>query len=155
MRSFRILSASALVALLAFGCAHPVDDSVEPLADAPSVAPQAEPEAVLSFVNGAATERLTADGDLSPEEASALVEWRKVNGAFESLDQVTRALDSAPRNLMSNPMCSYYQGLAQYYSIRALQCAYSACYAMSPWYGYLAQYYSTLAQSVCPTVEPA
>ena len=96
-------------------------------------------------------DRLTDDGALSIEEARVVLQWREVNGAFESLAQVTSVLDSAPRTVMSNPMCSYYQGLAQYYSIRALQCAYSVCYPMSPWYGYLAQYYQGLAEAVCPT----
>lgn len=45
--------------------------------------------------------------------------------------------------------CSYYQGLAEYYAIRALQCAYSVCYPLSPVYGYWAEYYQGLADAYC------
>jgi hypothetical protein len=45
--------------------------------------------------------------------------------------------------------CAYYQALAQYFHIRALQCAYSVCYPLSPVYGYWAQYYDQLAQTTC------
>lgn len=150
MRSRRFLLAAALVALLAVGCSQAVDP-VEPLAEDPAGAPQADPGAVLSFVNTADQHRLTSDGALSPEEARAVLAFREANGAFLSLDQLTTALDSAPRTQLSNPICGYYEGLAQYYAIRALQCAYSVCYPMSPWYGYLSQYYQSLAQAVCPT----
>lgn len=47
--------------------------------------------------------------------------------------------------------CIYYQGLAEYYATRALQCAYSVCYPLSPVYGYWAEYYRGLAEAHCST----
>jgi hypothetical protein len=54
-----------------------------------------------------------------------------------------------PAVLATDGACSYYRGLALYFRTRALQCAYSACYPMSPWYSYWAAYYDGLAQAVC------
>lgn len=47
-------------------------------------------------------------------------------------------------------LCVYYQNMETYYRTRALQCAYSACYPMSPYYGWWANYYRELAQDTCP-----
>lgn len=52
-------------------------------------------------------------------------------------------------------LCDYYRGLATYYGIRALQCAYSVCWPLSTWYGTWAEYYTRLAEASCGGDEPA
>jgi hypothetical protein len=47
-------------------------------------------------------------------------------------------------------LCIYYRNLEDYYRTRALQCAYSVCYPMSPYYSWWANYYHQLAQDTCP-----
>jgi hypothetical protein len=49
--------------------------------------------------------------------------------------------------------CESYRSLADYYRIRALQCAYSICYPLSSWYGYWAEYYTRLVEQTCESSE--
>lgn len=152
MLSFRISCSLVLAALLSSGCTQPVDQASSPaLVDSMTVT-KADEAAVLDFVNASDFDRLTGDGGLDAEVATALLEYRRENGRLGSLDQLTAVLESAPVPVASGSLCNWYQSMAQYYSIRALQCAYSACYPLSPWYGYMAQYYSALAASVCDPV---
>ena len=152
MLSFRIPCSLALAALLSSGCTQPVDEASSPALVESMTVTEADGAAVLDFVNGSDFDRLTSEGGLDGEVATALLEHRRGNGRFGSLAQLTAVLESAPIPVASGSLCDWYQKMAQYYSIRALQCAYSACYPLSPWYGYMGQYYSALAASVCDPV---
>ena len=104
-------------------------------------------EVVLHVVNDLSRDELLTLADVEPELADAIVDARAQGVRFTTEEQVD---DLLTRSLpATNPMCSYYEGLAQYYAIRALQCAYSACYSMVPWYGHMAEYYSGLVQVFC------
>ena len=117
-------------------------------AGAPTVSPEARLETILHVVNDLSHDELLTEADLEPEVADAIIEARKAGFKFTTEEQVD---DLMTRNLpaATNPMCAYYEGLAQYYAIRALQCAYSVCYPMSPWYGYMAEYYNGLVETFC------
>ncbi len=108
-----------------------------------------EPDPVLSLANELTATELVEIADLEPELADGLASRRQHEGLFESRDEVRAAGDEVLYSTASDGLCAYYQSLQQYYAIRALQCAYSVCYPLSPWYGYWAQYYENLAQSVC------
>ncbi len=152
MLGFRIACSLFLAAVLSSGCTQPVDEASSTSLVESATVTEADAAAVLDFVNASDLGRLTGEGGLDAEVAMALLEYRRENGEFGSLDQLTAGLESAPVPVASGSLCNWYQSMAQYYSIRALQCGYSACYPLSPWYGYMAQYYSALAASVCDPV---
>jgi len=108
-----------------------------------------EPDPVLSLVNELTAAELVAVADLEPDMADGLASRRQHEGLFTSRDEVRAAGDAVLYSTANAGLCAYYQSLQEYYAIRALQCAYSICYPLSPWYGFWAQYYESLAQSVC------
>lgn len=109
----------------------------------------ADEDAVLELANQLDAPDLAIRGELDDDLATALVAERA--DGFSALDDVGAAAD---RLYAADPaLCSYYRGREQYFQLRALQCAYSVCYPMSPWYGYWAQYYRNLADSVCPAED--
>jgi hypothetical protein len=118
-----------------------IDEPAQPTALA-----DADEAALLDVANGLDATAMIDDGELDDDLAAGLVAAR--GAGFASSDEITAAAD---RMYAADPaLCTYYQGLAEYYAIRALQCAYSVCYPMSPWYGFWAQYYQNLADQVCP-----
>ncbi len=111
-----------------------------------------EPDPVLSLVNELTAAELVEVTELEPSLADSIASRRQSQGLFASRAEVSDVVDSGDAVVYSAEsagLCAYYQGLAQYYGIRALQCAYSVCYPLSPWYGFWAEYYNDLAQSVC------
>ncbi len=136
-------------ALAACGGADDFDstDTVE-IVDAPALSSEAKIQSILTVANEMTHDELLSEAHLEPTLADAIVAARAEGIHFTSPDQVeelfTRSMDTTV-----NPLCSYYTGMAQYYAIRALQCAYSVCYPMTPWYGFMAEYYSKLADMYC------
>ena len=110
---------------------------------------QAEPDPVLSLVNELTATELVEVAVLESDLADALVSRRQQQGLFASREDVRDAGDAALYSTVNDGLCAYYRSLAEYYTIRALQCAYSVCYPLSPWYGFWAEYYEGLAESVC------
>jgi hypothetical protein len=137
---FLLVLASALVA-----CTQaPVDDAY-PLESEPALA---HTQAVLHVANHFSRDELVEHG-LDPAMADAILTARANGIDFASPAQVEETMTlSLPPS--ANPLCAYYEAMAQYFSIRALQCAYSICYPMSPWYGFMAEYYRKLLRSLCP-----
>ncbi len=128
-------------------CAQTVDDA-EPLESEPSFALPDDTQAVLHVANHFSRDDLIAHG-LDPAMADAIVDQRARGIDFTAPAQVEATMTrSLPPS--ANPLCAYYEAMVQYFSIRALQCAYSICYPMSPWYGFMAEYYRKLLRSVCP-----
>lgn len=117
-------------------------------AELPEMAPEVRLQGILHVVNDLSRDELLSEAHVEPELADAILAARADGVRFTTEEQVddlmARSLPTA-----TNPMCAYWQGLGQYYAIRALQCAYSACYPMVPWYGYLAEYYNGLVELYC------
>ncbi len=104
---------------------------------------------VAQVANELTEAELVRDAELEPDVAAAIVARRASDGLFSDAVAVARAADSSADAAIDTALCEYYRGLQEYYAIRALQCAYSVCYPLSPWYGYWANYYMELADAVC------
>jgi hypothetical protein len=140
---FLLVLASALVA-----CTQTPVDEAYPIESDPALAQSDDTQAVLYVANHFSHDDLTAHG-LDPAMADAILTARANGIDFASPAQVEETMTlSLPPS--ANPLCAYYEAMAQYFSIRALQCAYSICYPMSPWYGFMAEYYRKLLRSLCP-----
>lgn len=135
-------------ALTACGGSDDFDSNDTNTVEAPTVSTEAKLQSILTVANDMTHDELLSEAHLEPTLADAIMAARAQGVHFTSPDQVeelfTRSLDTT-----ANPLCSYYTGMAQYYAIRALQCAYSVCYPMTPWYGFMADYYNKLADMYC------
>jgi hypothetical protein len=137
-----------LLALAACGGSDDFDSDTIQSVEAPTLSSEAKLQGILTVANELTHDELLSDAHLEPTLADAIVAARAEGVHFTSPDQIeelfTRSLDTTV-----NPLCSYYTGMTQYYAIRALQCAYSVCYPMTPWYGFMAEYYGKLADMYC------
>jgi hypothetical protein len=151
MRIRSLLPLLAVPALIACGGAEDFDTPApvhETAAEAPAMSPEVRLQGILHVVNDLSRDDLLSEAHVEPELADAIIAARAEGFRFTSQEQVDQLLNgSLP--MATNPLCAYYEGLAQYYAIRALQCAYSACYPMVPWYGYMAEYYNGLVETFC------
>lgn len=142
MRKFFVF----LLSLTFMACAQaPEEETVAGEALASLDAAQSPEATILQIANEFSRDDLLAH-DVEPAVADAIVLARQ-HGPFTSPAQVEQAMTMSLYS--TNPLCSYYQGMAQYYTIRALQCAYSICAPMSPWYAFMAQYYQGLWEANC------
>lgn len=147
MRFRHLLPLFAIPTLIACGAAEDTEVTIPAESTSIAQSPESELESILHVVNELSYDQLLTEADLDPSLANAIVEARASGVVFTSKEQLD---DFLMRNMPAgNPMCAYWQGMAQYYAIRALQCAYSVCYPMSPWYGYMAEYYNGFVDLYC------
>lgn len=114
----------------------------------PEMTPEQKLEGILHVVNDLSRDELLSDAHVEPELADAIIAARADGFRFTTKEQVDELMTSSLPTA-TNPMCAYYEGLAQYYTIRVLQCGYSPCLPMVPWYGYMAEYYNGLVDMFC------
>ena len=135
-----LLLAPALVACSGAGEPDQTDSTTadDTTVQGPALTPETRLEGILHVVNDMSRDDLLSEAHVEPGVADAIIAAREDGFRFTTEQQVDDLLDGAvPRAEDAVPMAG------------GPLCAYSVCAPMTPWYGYMAEYYRGLVEAFC------